>query len=62
MIKSTLAILRSYVEEKGMEIGELETQSSEQLNCTLQKFYAGVKKMDGERCAKKSMITVRYGL
>ena len=62
MIKSTLAVLRSYLEEKGMEIGELESQSSEQLNSTLRKFYAEVKKVDGERYAKKSMITIRYGL
>ncbi|KAK3082769.1 hypothetical protein FSP39_004871 [Pinctada imbricata] len=62
LIKSSLAVLTTYLEERGRQISELEEGSIDQLNCVLRKFYAEVKKVDGERYAKKSMVTLRYDL
>ena len=63
VIRSSLAILKIYLLEKGnMMVSELETQSSEKINGVLGNFYAEARKNDGERYAKKSMLSLRYGL
>jgi hypothetical protein len=62
MVKASVAVLRLYLENKGSELSELETGELDRVNTVLRKFYAEVKKADGERYARKSMITLRYGL
>ena len=62
VIRSSLAILKIYLLQKGVMVSELETRSSEKINSVLRDFYAETRKNDGERYAKKSMLSLRYGL
>jgi hypothetical protein len=54
-------ILNDYLKE---EDGELDSADVgvDTLNTILRKFYGEVRKADGTCYAKKSMITVRFGL
>ncbi|XP_062593498.1 uncharacterized protein LOC134254976 [Saccostrea cucullata] len=48
--------------EKNMNFDECISFSTEEMDCLLRKFYAETKRVNGEVYAKKSMISLRYGL
>ncbi|XP_071494109.1 zinc finger MYM-type protein 2-like [Diadema antillarum] len=63
VINHSLSILRAYCEQKNIDFSRVtEHSSSPELNTFLRTFYAEVRRGDGELYAKRSMITIRYGL
>ena len=62
IIKASLEVFKAYVVEKEMNFDQCMSFSSEEMNCLLRKFYAETKKINGEVYAKKSVISLCYGL
>ena len=62
VIKASLAILESYVISKGTDLPSIQATTVTELDTCFRSFYAEARKADGSRYAKKSMITLRYGL
>ena len=67
VIRVSEKILNDYLKEKDGEIKTIDELDSadvsvDTLNTILRKFYGEVRKADGTCYAKKSMITVRFGL
>ncbi|XP_033743241.1 uncharacterized protein LOC117329407 [Pecten maximus] len=62
IVKASVAVLQHYLEAKGKQLQELEIASSEDCDDLLKTFYVETRKEDGRRYAKKSMVTLRYGL
>ncbi|XP_021359161.1 uncharacterized protein LOC110454115 [Mizuhopecten yessoensis] len=61
-VKAAVAVLQHYLEAKGQNLPDMESASSEECDDLLRKFYVETRKEDGTRYAKKSMVTLRYGL
>lgn len=57
-------IIRDYLEDKAINISveHLENDSNEKLNSVLRKFYAELRKKNGELYSKSSLMSIRYGL
>ncbi|XP_072182398.1 uncharacterized protein [Diadema setosum] len=62
VIKYALRILESYCSEKGIGLTDVESKSAQDLCRFLRTFYAEVRRGNGELYAKRSLITLRYGL
>ncbi|XP_062595701.1 uncharacterized protein LOC134257069 [Saccostrea cucullata] len=63
VVKTATKILKTYLNERDLgDIDDLVNVSSEQLNLCLRKFYAELRKVDGTKYARKSMVTIRNGL
>lgn len=62
VIKASVEVFKAYMEEKEMSFDECMSFPSQEMNCLLRKFYAETKRVNGEVYAKKSMISLRYGL
>ena len=67
VIKLAVKVLNDYLIEKNGEIGsvdelDLSDTSVDIVVATLKRFYGEIRKADGTLYAKKSMITLRFGL
>jgi integrase len=62
VINSSVAILKTFCDETGRNITELYSNSKAELRDVLKLFYGGLRNSDGEIYAKRSMISIRYGL
>jgi peroxiredoxin len=67
VIKLTVKVLNDYLIEKNGEIAsvdelDLSDTSVDIVVATLKRFYGEIRKADGTLYAKKSMITLRFGL
>ncbi|XP_069130346.1 uncharacterized protein [Argopecten irradians] len=62
IVKASVAVLQNYLEAKGKRLQEIETASDEECDDILRKFYAETRKEDGTRYAKKSLVSLRYGI
>ncbi|XP_029634400.1 uncharacterized protein LOC115209932 isoform X3 [Octopus sinensis] len=62
IIKSAVKILKDYCRTQHTTLSLLEKKPAQQLSRFLQKFYTEVRQVSGKLYARKSMITLRYGL
>ena len=62
VISFSQRILMSYCKEKDIEFGSLNNFSEAELCSFLRTFYAEVRQSNGDYYAKRSLITLRYGL
>lgn len=64
VISMAVKIIRDYLEDKAINISveDLENDSNEKLNSVLRKFYAELRKKNGELYSKSSLMSIRYGL
>ncbi|XP_061180474.1 uncharacterized protein LOC133189049 [Saccostrea echinata] len=63
VVKTAINILKTYLTERDLgNIDDLVNVTPEELNQCLRKFYAELRKVDGTKYARKSMVTIRYGL
>ncbi|XP_061197001.1 uncharacterized protein LOC133205248 [Saccostrea echinata] len=63
VVKTALKLLRDYLLERhGISVEDMEKLSSVEMSEKLRKFYAELRKPDGSYYAKKTLITMRFGL
>lgn len=64
VISMAVKIIRYYLEDKAINIPveDLENDSNEKLKSVLKKFYAELRKKNGELYSKSSLMSIRYGL
>ncbi|XP_011421040.3 uncharacterized protein [Magallana gigas] len=62
VINSSVSVLKTFCNESGTNVMELYTTPKPELQEFLKSFYAGLRNSDGETYAKRSMISIRYGL
>ncbi|XP_071956065.1 uncharacterized protein [Antedon mediterranea] len=62
VVTSSVNILNEYCKAKGSSVACIEKFTAPQLNAFLRSFFGEVKRSNGELYAKRSMITLRYGL
>lgn len=64
IISTAVKIIRDYLEDKAINISveDYGNDSNEKLNSVLRKFYAELRKKNGELYSKSSLISIRYGL
>ena len=62
VIKMSVKLLTDFANEKGLCINDVNQQSLDELQLFLRRFYAELRKTNGDYYSKKSLITVRYGL
>ncbi|XP_071500811.1 uncharacterized protein [Diadema antillarum] len=63
VVKQALDIFSSHCRARAIDIEQVENDYTEQDLCEcLRRFYAEMRRTNGELYAKRSMITIRYGL
>lgn len=62
IIKSAVKILKDYCRSQHTSLSALERKPALELCSFLRKFYTEVRQVSGKLYARKSMITLRYGL
>ena len=61
LIKVAVNLLSTFVSQNNMEI-DVETCQKTNLTEFLRKFYAGIRTKKGDIYAKRTMLSMRYGL
>ncbi|XP_028678378.1 uncharacterized protein LOC114667291 [Erpetoichthys calabaricus] len=62
VIKTALSVFSEYLRRRDVRLEAVESSESAELDRLLRDFYAEVRKPNGDYYAKKSLVTLRYGL
>jgi len=62
IIQSATATVFEYARSKGKRVSDVEQMPAAELNKFLRRFYAEARKSDGSMYARKSLLSIRYGI